>query len=231
MTPSKTDVPVITIDGPSGTGKGTISHRLAKHLGWHFLDSGAIYRVLAYAALQHAIDFNDIDKLVHLAHHLNLQFQVDPSQSGAILLDGQDISATIRTETAGQNASKIAVIPEVREALLARQRAFAKLPGLVTDGRDMGTVVFPNANLKIYLDASVEERAKRRYLQLKETKNNASLAQVIDELVKRDARDTARTHAPLKPAKDAVLIDTTGLTVVQVFDNVLQLARATLLRS
>lgn len=226
---SKTDVPVITIDGPSGTGKGTISHRLASHLNWHFLDSGALYRVLAFAAVKHNIDFTEIEKLVSLANNLHLRFEVDPGQSSSIFLDGKNISADIRTEQCGQNASKIAVIPEIREALLGRQRAFATAPGLVTDGRDMGTVVFPQAQLKIYLDASMEERAKRRYLQLKESGNNASLAQVIDELAKRDARDTARVHSPLRPATDAVLIDTTGLTVVQVFDNVLQLVRTKLL--
>lgn len=226
---SKNDVPIITIDGPSGTGKGTISHRLASYLNWHFLDSGAIYRVLALAAVKQSIGFNDIDQLVVLANHLDLRFEIDPGQSSHIFLDGQNISADIRTEECGQNASKIAVIPEVREALLGRQRAFAVPPGLVTDGRDMGTVVFPNAKLKIYLDASLEERAKRRFLQLKESGNNASLAQVVDELIKRDARDSARVHSPLRPAADAVLIDTTGLTVVQVFNNVLQLVRTKLL--
>lgn len=217
------DVPVITIDGPSGTGKGTICHKLANHLGWHFLDSGALYRVLAFAAIKRNVDFNDIAKLVTLAHALNLRFAVDANHNSIVLLDEQNITQDIRTEQCGQNASKIAVIPDVRQALLARQRAFAVTPGLVTDGRDMGTVVFPNALLKIYLYASTEERAARRYLQLKESGNDASLAQVVDELVKRDARDTARAHSPLKPAEDAVQIDTTGLTVVQVFDNVLQL--------
>ncbi len=220
---SKTNVPVITIDGPSGTGKGTICHQLAEHLGWHFLDSGALYRVLAYAAVKQSIDFNDINKLVLLAHALNLRFEVDSSQNSMVFLDEKEITNEIRTEQCGQNASKIAVIHEVREALLARQRAFATPPGLVTDGRDMGTIVFPNAQLKIYLYASAEERAARRYLQLKNSGNDASLAQVVDELVKRDARDTERTHSPLKPAEDAVQIDTTGQTIVQVFNNVLQL--------
>lgn len=213
----KITVPVITLDGPSGTGKGTLCHMLAEHLGWHFLDSGAIYRVLAYAARKQGIDLCDADQLVLLAHALNLRFVV----GGVVLLDEEDISDAIRTEQCGQNASKIATIPEVRAALLARQRAFATLPGLVTDGRDMGTVVFPDAILKIYLYASEEERAKRRYFQLKDAGNDASLAQVVDELAKRDARDTAREHAPLKPAQDAVQIDTTGLTIVQVFNSVL----------
>ncbi len=210
---------VITLDGPSGTGKGTLCHMLAEHLGWHFLDSGAIYRVLAFAARKHAIDFNEVGKLVQLAHSLNLRFVL----GGLVMLDEEDISDAIRTERCGQEASQIAVIPEVREALLARQRAFASLPGLVTDGRDMGTVVFPGAILKIYLYASAEERARRRYLQLKDSGNDARLSQVVEELAKRDTRDTSREHAPLKPAQDAVQIDTTGLTIVQVFDKVIQL--------
>ena len=219
----KNNVPIITIDGPSGTGKGTICHRLAGHLGWHFLDSGALYRVLAYAATKQAIDFNDEGRLVSLAYALNLRFEVDLEQNSIVFLNEQNVSCEIRTEQCGQNASRLAVNPAIREALLARQRAFATPPGLVTDGRDMGTVVFPEALLKIYLCASTEERAARRFLQLKETGNDASLAEVVDELVKRDARDTARLHSPLKPAEDAVQIDTTGLTVVQVFAIVLQL--------
>ena len=219
----ETEVPIITIDGPSGTGKGTICHLLAKHLGWKFLDSGALYRVLAYAAASQKIDVDAVEQLVLIANTLDLRFDVDLGQNCIVFLDGKDITNEIRTEQCGQNASKIAVIPDVRQALLARQRAFATPPGLVTDGRDMGTIVFPKAQLKIYLYASAEERANRRFLQLKESGKDASLAQVVDELVKRDARDTARAHSPLKPADDAVLIDTTGQTIVQVFDNVLQL--------
>ena len=222
-------VPVITIDGPSGTGKGTICHMLAEQLGWNFLDSGALYRVLAFAATQRNIDLNAVERLVPLAHSLDLRFEVDAKKQCMVLLDEQDITHGIRTEQCGQSASKIAAFPGVREALLARQRAFAKSPGLVTDGRDMGTVVFPDAILKVYLYASTEERAARRYLQLKESGNDASLAQVVDELVKRDARDMARSHSPLRPAEDAVSIDTTGLTIVQVFNNVLQLANERLL--
>jgi len=214
--------PVITIDGPSGTGKGTICHLLAKDLGWHFLDSGAIYRVLAYAAEQRDIDLKQVNALVSLAHDLDLQFKGDVDHDIQVLLDGNNISHAIRTEHCGQSASKIAEIPEIRAALLARQRAFATLPGLVTDGRDMGTVVFPEATLKLYLYASTEERANRRYLQLKKNGNHASLAQVVNELEKRDARDTARSHSPLKPADDAVLIDTTGLTIKEVYKKVNQ---------
>lgn len=216
-------VPVITLDGPSGTGKGTLCHLLAKHLQWHMLDSGAIYRVLAYAAKKNKINLDAVEELTDLARTLNLQFKSSDDNASLVFLDGEDITAFIRSEECGQEASKVAVIPEVRQALLERQRNFAQAPGLVTDGRDMGTVVFPDAVLKIFLYANEGERANRRYLQLKEKGNNVSLAQVVEELAKRDARDTARTHAPLKPAADAVQIDTTRLTVVQVLDTVLRL--------
>lgn len=218
-------VPVITLDGPSGTGKGTLCYRLAKHLGWHFLDSGAIYRVLAYAALEHGVDDTDASGLVLQAKMLKLRFDVDNNGVVHVFLDDKDVASRIRSEQVGQHASKIAAIPEVREALLMRQRAFAEYPGLVTDGRDMGTVVFPNAVLKIYLYATAEERAMRRYLQLKDNQNDASLAHVVDELARRDARDMGRMHSPLTPAEDAVLVDTTGLTIVQVFESILQLVR------
>lgn len=216
-------VPVITLDGPSGTGKGTLCHLLAKKLNWHFLDSGALYRVLAFAAKKNNIDYNNVNQLVDLAHGLHLRFELEDTDTSLVILDDENISEAIRSEQCGQQASQIAAIPEVRAALLERQRAFATYPGLVTDGRDMGTVVFPNAILKIYLYASEQERAMRRYLQLKEKNIHVSLAQVVDELAKRDARDMARTHSPLKPADDAVLIDTTGLTVLEVFEKVLKL--------
>ena len=217
------NVPVITLDGPSGTGKGTICHLLAKHLHWNMLDSGAIYRVLAYAARKKGVNFNDTSHLIDLAVTLDLRFESSEENETQVILDNEDVSQQIRSEQCGQDASQIAVIPEVRQALLERQRNFAQYPGLVTDGRDMGTVVFPHAFLKIFLYANEEERANRRYLQLKEKGINVSLAQVVEELVKRDTRDTARTHAPLKPAEDAVQIDTTGLSIVQVFNNVLEL--------
>jgi cytidylate kinase len=220
---SDKNVPVITLDGPSGTGKGTICHMLADHLHWHVLDSGSIYRVLALAAKKKGINFSDEKALAKLAHSLDLKFETHSENKPQVLLDGEDVIKAIRSEQCGQDASKIAVLPEVRKALLARQRAFAMLPGLVTDGRDMGTVVFPDAVLKIYLYASPEERALRRHLQLKEKGIDASLAEVVDELAKRDARDSSRLHAPLKPAEGAAFIDTTGLTVVQVFHNVLKL--------
>lgn len=220
---NKQIIPIITIDGPSGTGKGTLCHLLAEHLGWHILDSGSIYRVLALAAWQKKIDFTNVAALVFIAQHLDVRFEMDPQQNGRVILEGQNVCDTIRSEQCGQNASRIAVIPEVREALLERQRAFATRPGLVTDGRDMGTIVFPQALLKLYLFASAQERAERRYFQLKAKGIDVSLAQVIDELAQRDARDTARLYAPLTPAADAIHIDTTGLTIVHVFKNVLEL--------
>lgn len=212
-------IPIITLDGPSGTGKGTISQKLALHLGWNYLDSGAIYRALAYTAAAQHINLDHIDELVDLAHHLNLKFC-----GKHIYINDEDITEKIRSEACGQNASKIGAIPQVREALLKRQRAFAMPPGLVTDGRDMGTVVFPHANLKIFLHASPEERANRRLLQLKTRQNNDNLAQVLDQLVERDERDVQRTCAPLQPAKDAIEVDTTYLSIDQVFAKVLNLA-------
>ena len=220
---NKDTIPVITLDGPSGTGKGTICHLLARHLNWNMLDSGAIYRVLAYAARKKEVPFNDIKKLTELALTLSFRFESSEANTTRVILEEDDVSQLIRSELCGQDASQIAVIPEIRQALLERQRSFAQAPGLVTDGRDMGTIVFPNAILKIFLYANEEERANRRFLQLKEKEINVSLAQVVEELVKRDTRDIARTHAPLKPAEDAVQIDTTRLSIVQVFNNVLQL--------
>ena len=216
-------VPIITIDGPSGTGKGTLCYRLAHQLGWHALDSGAIYRVLAYAVREKNILQEDVHRMVELARTLDLRFAYDDRPY--VFYEGKDIAMEIRSEICGQDASKIAAIHEIREALLARQRAFATLPGLVTDGRDMGTVVFPEAALKIYLDASVEERAKRRYLELKKKGIDVSLAGVVIELEQRDLRDSGRLSSPLKPAVDAIHVNTTGLTIAQVFESVLELVR------
>lgn len=217
--------PVITLDGPSGTGKGTLCHQLATLLNWHLLDSGAIYRAFAVAVLQDLAHYpHSTERLVALAHALPLQFSLHDLDHQSVYLGEQDITALIRTERVGQEASRLAALQQVRAALLDRQREFAQWPGLVTDGRDMGTVVFPNANLKIYLYASAEERAKRRYLQLQSRGLACDLPSVIAELAERDARDMARQYAPLMPAADAIELDTTGLTIVQVQEIILQLA-------
>lgn len=224
MTPFVTP-PVITLDGPSGTGKGTLCHQMAKILNWHVLDSGAIYRAFAVSVLQDLAHYpHSSERLVTLAQTLPLSFSLDDPDHQRVFLATQDITDIIRTEQVGQEASRLAAVPEVRAALLERQREFAQWPGLVTDGRDMGTVVFPKANLKVYLYASAEERAKRRYLQLIGRGIEADLEQVIAELAVRDARDMARQSAPLMPAVDAVQLDTTGLTIVQVLESILQLS-------
>lgn len=215
-------IPHITIDGPSGSGKGTIAILLAKKLGFHLLDSGAIYRLLAVAALKHEITLDDENALVKLALKLDVSFKVNERDNKqSIFLEGSDVADSIRTETVGNNASKLAVLPKVRQALLARQRSFLVLPGLIADGRDMGTVVFPSAPIKFFLTASAEERARRRYLQLKEIGGNVTLESLIDEIKARDERDTNRSVAPLKPAPDAIVIDSTSLTIEQVLDTII----------
>jgi cytidylate kinase len=218
-------IPVITIDGPAGTGKGTICHALAKYLNWHCLDSGAIYRVFALAATQAGLNEHQIHELVVLAHSLHLVFTFDANNRHRVMLNQLDVSEAIRQESCGQMASKFASIPEVRQALLERQRKFATAPGLVTDGRDMGTVVFPDACLKIYLTASVEERAKRRLLQLQDQGNDVTLAQVVDELTIRDTRDRERQVAPLQAASDAVTVDTSHKSIDQVLNEILDLVK------
>ncbi len=217
------NVPIITVDGPGGSGKGTLSANLAKALGWHFLDSGALYRVLALAALKKGFNLQDEKALADLAQDLKVQF------NGDILLDGISVSQEIRKETCGNTASKIAAYPLVREALLECQRAFCRSPGLVADGRDMGTVVFPWAKMKIFLDANAEERAKRRYLQLKDKVHNVTLQSLLQEIAERDARDKQRAIAPLRPAKDAVVIDTTGMGIEAVFARVMMEVKQRLL--
>ncbi len=217
------NIPLITIDGPSGSGKGTIATLIANHLGYHLLDSGAIYRVLSLEAKKHALSMDDTLALADLAKKLDVIFSVDALKNKQlILLEGEDVTQAIRTEQVGANASKIAAQPLVREALLARQRAFLTLPGLVADGRDMGTVVFPNAQLKFFLTASAEERAKRRYMQLKAAGENVKLESLIDEIKARDERDTNRAIAPLKPAADAIILDSTATSIEQVLDSVLK---------
>lgn len=210
-------VPVIAIDGPSASGKGTVAARVAQALGYHYLDSGAIYRALAHAARRAGIALDDEPGLVALAQRLDLRFE-----GGEIYLDGAPAGDAIRSEEAGRAASRIATLPAVRQALLTRQRAFRQPPGLVTDGRDMGTVVFPDARLKVYLVASVEERAHRRYKQLIEKGIDANLQQILQDLRERDARDANRAAAPLQRAADARLLDTTGMSIEEAVQTVLQ---------
>lgn len=213
--------PVIAIDGASGTGKGTVSQLLAKRLGWKFLDSGALYRVLALAAHKHSVVLDNEKALEVLAEHLDVQFIAQENKWPKIVLEGEDVTETIRSEKIGNAASIIAAFPAVRAALLSRQRAFREPPGLVADGRDMGTVVFPDAQLKIFLLASTEERVLRRYNQLKEKGINVNLNDLIEALRERDRRDQERLVAPLRPAEDAICINTDHLTVEQVVEKIL----------
>ncbi|HEY6515042.1 MAG TPA: (d)CMP kinase [Steroidobacteraceae bacterium] len=215
--------PVVTIDGPSGSGKGTISRAVAQRAGWHLLDSGALYRLVAHAGLEQGLDPGDVDGHARLAAGMQVVFGVGPDGSEQVLLAGRDVTQAIRTEAVGQGASRVAAWPAVRTALLERQRAFARPPGLVADGRDMGTVVFPRAPLKVYLTASAEERALRRYKQLKEKGSGVSLSALSREITERDARDSTRAIAPLIPAPDAEVIDSTGLPIEAVVGRVLEL--------
>lgn len=212
--------PVITIDGASGTGKGTVSQILAKRLGWKFLDSGSLYRVLALAAHKHCVALDNEKALEVLAEHLDVQFIAQESTVSRVILEGEDVTDVIRTEKMGNAASQVAALPAVRASLLSRQRAFREAPGLVADGRDMGTVVFPDADLKIYLTASPEERALRRYNQLKARGISVTLSDLIQELRERDKRDQERTVAPLKPADDAICVDTDRLSIDQVVEQI-----------
>jgi CMP/dCMP kinase len=216
--------PVITVDGPSGSGKGTVSRLVAERLGWHWLDSGALYRLVALAALRRDMALDDVAAVAGLARNLDVRFEVDADGAPAILLDGAPVGAELRTEQAGNAASRVAALQPVRDALLARQRAFRQAPGLVADGRDMGTVVFPDAPLKVFLTASCEERARRRYKQLKEQGLSANLHALSEELAERDRRDAGRSVAPLKPADDAVVLDSTHLDIDAVLEQVLRLA-------
>ncbi|WP_166110913.1 (d)CMP kinase [Pseudoalteromonas sp. Z9A5] len=217
-------MPVITVDGPSGSGKGTVCRLLAEKLGWDVLDSGAIYRVLSLAALHHQIALDNEEALVPLAANLDVQFLVDSqTNAGKVILEGEDVSTTIRNEEVGAAASKVAALPRVREALLRRQRAFRTENGLVADGRDMGTVVFKDAPLKIYLTASAEERARRRFVELNARGLDVTLSGLLQDIQARDERDMNRVVAPLVPAEDAIELDTSELNAEQVFDKVITL--------
>ena len=222
MNEGKDPVRVVTIDGPSGSGKGTICQMLAERLGWPLLDTGAIYRVLALAAERNGIDLENTENLAKLAANLPLSFD-----NSLVLLDGEDVGDLIRTEKAGNAASKVAAIPEVRAALLDWQRNYARPPGLVADGRDTGSVVFPRAQAKIFLTASAEERAKRRYKQLKEKGLDVNVASLAAEIRERDERDSNRSVAPLKAPAAALEVDSTGHSIEEVFETVLEKVRQT----
>lgn len=224
-----TQAPVLAIDGPGGAGKGTICQLVAKKLGWHLLDSGALYRLTALAASKHGVALDNEESVAVLAKHLDVQFI--PQDEGLVntILEGEDVSLNIRTEEVGAMASKVAALPAVRQALLERQRDFAQSPGVVADGRDMGTVVFPDAPVKIYLTASAEERAKRRFLQLQEKGVDGDIEAILKDIQERDERDMNREVAPLKPAVDSLVVESTNMSIVQVLDVVMtELKRANL---
>ncbi len=210
---SATEIPVITVDGPSGSGKGTLARAVADALGWSLLDSGALYRIVGVMCLRRGIDFEDESAVAALAGQLDIRFD-----GPHVMVDGVDLADVIRTEDAGVNASRVAHWPAVRDAVLALQRSFRRAPGLVADGRDMGTVVFPDAQLKFFLDASAEERAQRRYKQLKNKGLSVSLPGLLEQIQERDARDRGRAVAPLKPADDALVIDSTSMSIQAVLE-------------
>jgi cytidylate kinase len=218
-------IPVIAIDGPSGSGKGTVSRRVAAALGWQLLDSGALYRIVALAGARAGLEADDQDGHAALARGLDIRFEVDGTGAERVLLDGREVTRDIRSEQAGNAASRVAAWPGVRSALFERQRGFMEPPGLVADGRDMGSVVFPDAQLKIFLTASTEERARRRHKQLKEKGLSVNLAALSAEIAERDRRDATREVAPLVACADAVVIDSTHLGIDAVVDKVLALAR------
>jgi cytidylate kinase len=222
----KDAIPVLTIDGPSGSGKGTISRLVAEHLGWHLLDSGALYRAVGYAAGMAGSDLSDAEAMTRCAETTKIGFRASTDGGETrVIVNGHDATDELRTETCGAAASAIAAFPGVRQALLDKQHAFRRAPGLVADGRDMGTVIFPDAAHKIFLTASAAERAKRRYKQLKAKGLSVTLASLLREIEARDARDASRPVAPLKPAADAVLVDTTGMPIEAVVAKVFALVQ------
>jgi cytidylate kinase len=223
MDPPMSDVAVVAVDGPSGSGKGTLAARLAGRLGWHLLDSGALYRAVAWSALDESIALDDAAGLADLARRLNAAFDVIADDEVVVRVNGADVGKAIRAEAVSIAASRVAALPPVRAALLDTQHAFRRAPGLVADGRDMGTVVFPNAPLKIFLDASAEERARRRYKQLKDKDLGVSLRALLESIRERDERDRSRAVSPLQPADDAVVIDSSALSIDAVFEQVWQL--------
>jgi len=218
------NVKIITIDGPSGAGKGTVSRILAKQLGFHYLDSGALYRLLGLVAVRHGLEISISSDLTKLAENMDVRFQAKDTGQNIVLLEGEDVTDELRTEETGALASRVAENPKVRSALLLRQQQFAKPPGLVADGRDMGTKVFPEAQLKIFLTASIEERAKRRYKQLLEGGENVKLRALEEQVRSRDERDMNRKSSPLAVATDAVEVDTSDLTIQEAVDRVQNLA-------
>lgn len=226
MSPSPGAAPVVAVDGPSGSGKGTVSRLLAQRLGWHLLDSGALYRLVALAGQLSGLAPDDIPGHARLGRSMQVVFSADAGGHERVLLDGRDVTGQLRTESAGAGASRVAAWPAVREALLERQHAFACPPGLIADGRDMGTVVFPDAALKIFLTATPEERALRRYKQLKEKDSSVTLPALSLEIAERDRRDMTRAAAPLVPAADAIVLDSTGRSVTEVTDAIYALGRA-----
>jgi cytidylate kinase len=220
-------IPVLTLDGPSGVGKGTVASIIAQKLDWHLLDSGAIYRAFAIVASNNDIKIDDIDGLLKLANNFDISFKLNSNHEQLnVYLNNAEVSSELRTEKTAALASQFAKIKSLRKTLLVKQRQFKKLPGLVADGRDMGTVVFPDAPFKVFLTAEVEERAKRRLKQLQETGIAGNISHTLAEVQKRDERDVNRQHSPLKPAKDALVIDTTNLTINEVITKVMALIKA-----
>ena len=220
--------PVLTIDGPSGSGKGTISRGVARRLGWHYLDSGAIYRAVGQAAAWEGVDLSDPEAVAACAARTEIRFETHGEGEPHVWVNGKDATRLLHTEAAGAVASAIAAIPAVRAALVELQLRFRRSPGLVADGRDMGTVIFPDARYKVFLTASAEERARRRYKQLKDKGVSANLDSLLHEIAARDERDAGRAVAPLKPAADAVLVDSTGMPITEVIDRVLAVLPASL---